>query len=235
MKRNILYLNVKSGVNLGKSAGFCRVDQIGNRIKIGVNINNNIVQIDHLQLEDIKVKILYSDGNCLEYEREFKNNTLLLDAKQNETVVGIEIIYIYRNGIKTKIAGGREIVEKIKQVELEDTVYNVDMECAKKKEITTASVDEGLVKIAMAELSELPREYWHLMKNKFVNCCYGRYGYIGYLKHNDKYIICVPGDVCENECGCARKYGFNTYIEAEDEKNKGYWLWGGNSSKSNKQ
>jgi len=234
VKRDILYLNVKSGAGQGRSAGFCRVDQIGNRIKIGVNINNNL-QIDYMQIESIRVKILYSNGNCLEYEKEFKNNTLLIDVRENETVVGIEIIYIYKNGIKIKVAGGREIVEKIKQVELEDTVYNVDMECVKEKKITTASVDEGPMKISIAGLAELPREYWHLMKNKFVNCCYGRYGYIGYLKRDDKYIICIPGDMCENECGCARKYGFNTYIEAEDESNKGYWLWGGNGSKSNKQ
>ena len=130
--------------------------------------------------------------------------------------------------------------EKIKTIEEEDTVYSVDTECIEKHKdniykkfcksiVRMAGESRELVKITPLDFAQLPNKCWKLARNKFVLYGYCNYGHLGYMRSNDKYMICVPGKLDENVSAFAKRFGFNQYIPLEkdgekEEETPGYWI-----------
>lgn len=278
MKRNNIYLYEYNNGSRGKNVGFCRMDFLDKRIKVSFNIKEDVLGIEAGESVDIDAKLLKKGGE----QQEFAVSNRMIEVSDVNDIVGLSVVYTKKNGIKAKVQGlfeNREFVEsvgdntyvekqellvssqenkRVQQIELEDTVYNVDMECIKEKmdmkeekqieentiakkkrlqksgiKVEVAGIERELIKFRLDELVDLPREYWHLVKNKFVICGCNRYGHLAYMKQGEKYIICVPGVLNDKISGCARRFGFKSFFRVDDEVKgdneveenvMGYWM-----------
>ncbi len=278
MKRNNIYVYEYKGDTRGRNVGFCRMDFVDKKAKISLSIREDMLGIEPEESVDIKAELLKEGGK----KQEFTVGDRLIEVMDTNEIVGVSVVYMKKNGIKIKVQGlldNKEFIEaneniqlveateilvssqdnkRIKQVELEDTVYNIDMECLKENQykeqerqieeksekknvkksgvkVKVAGIERELNRLELDELVNLPREYWHLAKNKFIICGCNRYGHLAYIKQGEKYIICVPGVLNDKISGCARKFGFKSffYVDGEEkgdneaEKNvMGYWMMG---------
>lgn len=276
MKRNNIYLYEYKDDLRDRNVGFCRMDFLDKRVKILLNIREDVLGIEPGDKVDIVAELLMEGGK----KQEFILDNKLIDVPNEEDIVGLSVTYVKKSGIKIKVQGlieKRKFVEAVeetyvekqevsigfqenkytKQVELEDTVYNIDMECIEEKrckekdkhieekvmeekrnakksgiKVKVAGGEKELIKLGLDELVDLPREYWHFAKNKFIICGYNRYGHLAYMKQGEKYIICVPGVLNDKISGCARRFGFKSFFyldrekeEDDEEKNiAGYWM-----------
>ena len=230
MKRHNIYLYEYISDEKGKNAGFCRMDIHNNVVKILINISNKEMGIVPNDIVEIKSELVFKSGK----KQEFVCDSVLLHngnlAKvvhmdSAEEVVGIELLYKKKNGLSICVAGWLGQRVKIEQVELEDTVYNVDTECVKNSENDNK---RNVKKLSILEVTSLPRECWKIARNKFVLCGCNRYGHLTYIEENDRKIIGVPGKMDDNIAICAKRYGFTSYVKAdileEDTDVEGYWV-----------
>ncbi len=264
MKRHNIYLYEYRNNLKGKGVGFCRMDVYDDSVKLLFNIKCKDLGIVREEIVDIRADLLLEGGNRqqLSLNVSLSNINSYNGIKENvkaTDIVGVYITYVHKNGISTRIIGELQGVQgvtmtsedvvkpdRIKRVELEDTVYNVDMEClSKKKEairtkhesmnINVSGMEYELVRIKPEELTSLPRDYWKLLRNKFVICKAARYGHIAYIKQSDRYIVCVPGNADDRCAGCARRFGFKSFMpcvqnemfsENMEDEASGYWIMG---------
>ncbi len=235
VKRNNIYLYDYSNGLKGKNVGFCRMDINTNSVKLLLNIKNSDLGIIPADVVDIKCNLIIDGGELREFtclgDLVITGNAVnIVSIPDNQRIIGIMLEYWKKNGVKVKLQGSidnRECiihsqnVNRIEQVELEDTVYNVDKECVEKKK-------KEFVKISFNEITTLPRECWKIMKNRFVICGCNRYGHLAYIKEQDKYTICVPGMMNDKNAMCARRFGFKTYFPIEESELEqaynGYWM-----------
>lgn len=278
MKRNNIYVYEYKGDTRGRNVGFCRMDFVDKKAKISLSIREDMLGIEPEESVDIKAELLKEGGK----KQEFTVGDRLIEVMDTNEIVGVSVVYMKKNGIKIKVQGlldNKEFIEsvgdntyvekqellvssqenkRVQQIELEDTVYNVDMECIKEKmdmkeekqieentiakkkrlqksgiKVEVAGIERELIKFRLDELVDLPREYWHLVKNKFVICGCNRYGHLAYMKQGEKYIICVPGVLNDKISGCARRFGFKSFFRVDDEVKgdneveenvMGYWM-----------
>lgn len=246
VKRSNIYLYEYSNGSKGKNVGFCRMDINNNAVKILLNIKYNELGINLLEIVDIKGQLLFDGGESEQFScndlKKLGQLVKTFELSQADGIVGVMLEYQKINGIKVRVQGtigdkaweNAMKINNIEQVELDDTVYNVDTECLKEKRINPEANCEKeenkreIIKIRYNEITTLPREYWRVMKNKFVICGCNRYGHLAYIKEQDRYIICVPGVMNDKNAMCAKRYGFKTYFpnedSGEDEVYNGYWV-----------
>lgn len=230
MKRHNIYLYEYRGEKKEKNAGFCRMDIHNNVVKILINISNKEMGIMPNDIVEIKSELVFKSGKRQEFACDsvlLKNGNLakIIHIDSSEEVVGIELLYKKKNGLSLCVAGWLEQRVKIEQVELEDTVYNVDVECVKSTENDNK---RSVKKLSILEVTSLPRECWKITRNKFVLCGCNRYGHLTYIEENGRKIIGVPGKMNENVATCAKRYGFTSYVKADtleaDTDVEGYWI-----------
>lgn len=142
MKRHNIYLYECNGGIKEKNAGFCRMDISDGRIKIALNIKNRAVGIEPSEIVEIKGILSFSGGKSIAFscDRKLLNTERLLEefeVRESYDISSISLTYYKTNGIKIKLQGMLESPkgERIKQIELEDTVYNVDAICLEEKKL----------------------------------------------------------------------------------------------------
>ncbi len=215
MKRHNIYLYNcdKEGC---KAVGFSRIDVHANGyVKIALNINESALGIRGIENVEIIPKILKESGNIQRFSCDNASESLfdfvgMVEYDILDEIVGLDIEIVQKSGITTKLRGmlpGRKLREP--DFVVEEKVNNLE---------------NKVNKITIDKLTTLPRKYWHLVKNRFFICNCNRYGYFGYIKNDNDYIICVPGSTDEKTVNCGRKYGFTTCLKERNENGEVYYL-----------
>ena len=201
MKRHNLYLYKCNENNQCKSVGFCRIDIYGsNNIRVSISLNKKLLGICQ-QNVDICPEILLESGNVQRFSCNNSSESLFdytgcTECDNVEEIVGIVVVVQRDEGLQIELKGM----------------------------LDGRSVGRRLVKLKYEKLTDLPRRYWHLSRNKFFMCGCNRYGHFAYIKNGEDYIICVPGNNDEHTAKCARKYGFPTYWEENKGAKEVYFL-----------
>lgn len=201
-----------------RSVGFCRLDICSKGVKISVNIREDILGISRGECIKIEAFLLMNNGE----KKSFRLCDKYFDIEEPDSIVGISVIYQKANGIVVKVQGlmeNKNFVEKA----VHETVVQEKIEPVVKE-----SEEKKFIRFKLEELVMLPRKYWHYSKNRFLLCGYNRYGYLAYMKKDDKYIICVPGTMSDNASSCARRHGFKTFVPmpngVQGQSEMGYWI-----------
>lgn len=236
MRRHNIYLYEYNGELKGQKVGFCRMDIHNNAVKLLLNISVKEMGIASNKIVEIQGNILIEGGEKQEFNGDISfafsgNFVKTVFAEKTEKIEGIELLCKRENGSYVQIIGMLENKVRVKQIELEDTVYNIDTNCIEEK---CAENKSEIKKLSIMDVTSLPRECWRISKNKFILCGCNRYGYFVYTEREGKKIIGVPGKMNDNEAGCAKKYGFSSYVKSDffgDEKEvDGYWVMNVNSN-----
>lgn len=230
MKRHNIYLYEYKGDLREQNVGFCRMDIHNNAVKVLININNEKMGIVSNDIVEMNSELVFKSGKKQGFVCDsalLKNGNLakIIHIGDAEEVVGICFLYKKKNGLGISVAGWLETIANIEQVELEDTVYNVDTQCLKNLENDNK---RNIKKMSILEMTSLPRECWSIARNKFAICGCNRYGHLTYIEEDGRKIIGVPGTMSDDIASCAKRYGFTSYIKSKtlelDEDVEGYWI-----------